>query len=64
MEGAYSTEIEERTKIHENINKTILETQNQLNNLTKMRIRDLINLSIKQTSYLFTDPKEYRKKSR
>ena len=36
-------EIEERTKIHENINKTILATQNQLDNLTKMRIRELIN---------------------
>lgn len=35
-------EIEERTKIHESLSRTLLNTQAQLDNLTKMRYRDLI----------------------
>ncbi len=36
-------EIEERTLIHETQNKSILETQKELDGLTKMRYRDLID---------------------
>ena len=36
-------EIEDRTAIHKSQNEAILSTQKQLDNLTKMRLRDLIN---------------------
>lgn len=36
-------EIEERSKIYEMQHKTLTETQNQLDNLTRMRYRELIN---------------------
>ena len=38
-----SQEIEERAKIYENQHRTLVETQNQLDALTKMRYRELIN---------------------
>lgn len=36
------TEIEDRSKIHENLSNAVLTTQQQLDNLTKMRYRDQI----------------------
>lgn len=36
-------EIEERTKVYENLHKTLSETQKELDNLTKMRYRELID---------------------
>ena len=36
-------EIEQRTKIHESLSRAVLDTQAQLDNLTKMRYRDLIS---------------------
>ncbi len=35
-------EVEERMQIHKNINTTLIKTQTELDNLTKMRIRDLL----------------------
>ena len=42
LNSANDKEIESRKKIHENQSRTLLETQNQLDNLTRMRYRDLI----------------------
>ncbi len=42
LKDSNDTEIENRSKIYEMQHKTLVETQNQLDNLTKMRYRDLI----------------------
>ena len=43
LKNANDKEIEDRSKIHENQCKTLLDTQKQLDNLTKMRLRDLLS---------------------
>ncbi len=43
LQESNSKEIEERTKIYETQHKTLVDTQRQLDNLTKMRYRELID---------------------
>lgn len=43
LNGANDKEIETRTKIHESLNKAIMSTQGELDELTKMRYRNLID---------------------
>lgn len=43
LNNANDTEIEDRTKIYETQHRSLVETQKQLDNLTQMRYRDLID---------------------
>jgi site-specific DNA recombinase len=43
LQDSNDQEIEDRSKIHISLAKTLLQTQQQLDNLTKMRYRDLID---------------------